>query len=262
MRWGAPRSRSSTLAGSLPKESVPSRAASWSCTVVEPGASSSPEFGSSGSSAAVWGRVHTASGSTCSARRATTSAPVSMGPRRGHGSAQDQVGQILADGRLVVHGDVGQAFLYAAKGGEVYVLATRPAGHWSTPSGDLGSSSTAPAWTTSPNRSWPRIHSPEAVSLSSTGSPSTAPDACPTWKRRIPAATSLLDDVRRHRLAPPRPRLRGPRPCGCISLRLGPAASRLRPAHRQRSAGGRSSSRRPLDEAPPSGASARNCRQA
>lgn len=39
-----------------------------------------------------------------------------------HGSAQDQVGQILKEGRLVIHGDVGQTFLYGAKGGEAYVL--------------------------------------------------------------------------------------------------------------------------------------------
>ena len=36
--------------------------------------------------------------------------------------AQDQLGQILKSGKLVVHGDVGQTFLYGAKGGEVYVL--------------------------------------------------------------------------------------------------------------------------------------------
>jgi glutamate synthase domain-containing protein 3 len=53
-----------------------------------------------------------------------------------HGSAQDQVGQILNAGKLVIHGDVGQTFLYGAKGGEAYVLgnaAGRPlinaAGH-------------------------------------------------------------------------------------------------------------------------------------
>jgi len=39
-----------------------------------------------------------------------------------HGNAQDQVGQILKRGRLVIHGDVGQTFMYGAKGGEVYVL--------------------------------------------------------------------------------------------------------------------------------------------
>jgi glutamate synthase domain-containing protein 1/glutamate synthase domain-containing protein 3 len=39
-----------------------------------------------------------------------------------HGSAQDQVGQILHSGKLVVHGDVGQTFMYGAKGGEAYVL--------------------------------------------------------------------------------------------------------------------------------------------
>ncbi len=38
-----------------------------------------------------------------------------------HGSGQDQLGQILKSGRLVEHGDVGQTFLYGAKGGEVYV---------------------------------------------------------------------------------------------------------------------------------------------
>jgi glutamate synthase domain-containing protein 1 len=39
-----------------------------------------------------------------------------------HGNAQDQVGQILKRGKLVIHGDVGQTFLYGAKGGEVYVM--------------------------------------------------------------------------------------------------------------------------------------------
>jgi glutamate synthase domain-containing protein 1 len=39
-----------------------------------------------------------------------------------HNSAQDQVGQILKSGKLVIHGDVGQTFMYGAKGGEVYVL--------------------------------------------------------------------------------------------------------------------------------------------
>jgi glutamate synthase domain-containing protein 1/glutamate synthase domain-containing protein 3 len=39
-----------------------------------------------------------------------------------HANGQDQLGQILYDGRLVVHGDVGQTFLYGAKGGETYVL--------------------------------------------------------------------------------------------------------------------------------------------
>ncbi len=39
-----------------------------------------------------------------------------------HSNAQDQLGQIMNRGKLVVHGDVGQTFLYGAKGGEVYVL--------------------------------------------------------------------------------------------------------------------------------------------
>ena len=39
-----------------------------------------------------------------------------------HGAAQDQAAQIFKYGKLVVHGDVGQAFMYAAKGGDVYVL--------------------------------------------------------------------------------------------------------------------------------------------
>ena len=39
-----------------------------------------------------------------------------------HSSAQDQVGQILKSGKLVIHDDVGQTFMYGAKGGEVYVL--------------------------------------------------------------------------------------------------------------------------------------------
>jgi glutamate synthase domain-containing protein 1/glutamate synthase domain-containing protein 3 len=39
-----------------------------------------------------------------------------------HANGQDQLGQILSDGKLVVYGDVGQTFLYGAKGGESYVL--------------------------------------------------------------------------------------------------------------------------------------------
>jgi hypothetical protein len=33
-----------------------------------------------------------------------------------HGNAQDQLGQIIKQGKLVIHGDVGQTFLYGAKG--------------------------------------------------------------------------------------------------------------------------------------------------
>jgi len=39
-----------------------------------------------------------------------------------HTSAQDQVAQIMKSGKLAIYGDVGQTFMYAAKGGEVYVL--------------------------------------------------------------------------------------------------------------------------------------------
>jgi glutamate synthase domain-containing protein 1/glutamate synthase domain-containing protein 3 len=39
-----------------------------------------------------------------------------------HDNAQDQLGQIMKAGRLVVYGDVGQAFMYGAKGGEVYIF--------------------------------------------------------------------------------------------------------------------------------------------
>jgi glutamate synthase domain-containing protein 3 len=39
-----------------------------------------------------------------------------------HGNAQDQIGQIAKRGKLVVFGDVGQTFMYGAKGGDVYVL--------------------------------------------------------------------------------------------------------------------------------------------
>lgn len=41
-----------------------------------------------------------------------------------HADAQDQVGQILKAGKLVIHGSVGQTFLYGAKGGEIYVLGS------------------------------------------------------------------------------------------------------------------------------------------
>ena len=39
-----------------------------------------------------------------------------------HNHGQDQLAQIMKAGKLVVHGDVGQTFMYAAKGGDVYVL--------------------------------------------------------------------------------------------------------------------------------------------
>jgi glutamate synthase domain-containing protein 3 len=39
-----------------------------------------------------------------------------------HGNAQDQLGQIMKSGKLVIHGDTGQTFMYGAKGGEVYVM--------------------------------------------------------------------------------------------------------------------------------------------
>ncbi len=39
-----------------------------------------------------------------------------------HGNAQDQVGQITKRGKLVIYGDVGQTFMYGAKGASVYVL--------------------------------------------------------------------------------------------------------------------------------------------
>ncbi|MFW9927803.1 MAG: hypothetical protein ACFFD1_00250 [Candidatus Thorarchaeota archaeon] len=39
-----------------------------------------------------------------------------------HCSAQDQVGQLFKKGKLVIYGDVGQAFLYGAKGGSIFVL--------------------------------------------------------------------------------------------------------------------------------------------
>jgi glutamate synthase domain-containing protein 1/glutamate synthase domain-containing protein 3 len=39
-----------------------------------------------------------------------------------HGNAQDQLGQIMKSGKLVVYGDVGQTFMYGAKGGDVYIM--------------------------------------------------------------------------------------------------------------------------------------------
>jgi len=41
-----------------------------------------------------------------------------------HTDGQDQLGQIMKDGKLVIYGDVGQTFLYGAKGGEIYVLGS------------------------------------------------------------------------------------------------------------------------------------------
>jgi glutamate synthase domain-containing protein 1/glutamate synthase domain-containing protein 3 len=41
---------------------------------------------------------------------------------RVHGNGQDQLGQILKSGKMVIYGDVGQTFLYGAKGGSIFVL--------------------------------------------------------------------------------------------------------------------------------------------
>ena len=39
-----------------------------------------------------------------------------------HGHAQDQLGQIMKSGKMVIFGDIGQTFMYGAKGGDVYVM--------------------------------------------------------------------------------------------------------------------------------------------
>jgi glutamate synthase domain-containing protein 1/glutamate synthase domain-containing protein 3 len=39
-----------------------------------------------------------------------------------HGNAQDQIGQIFHNGKLVVFGDVGQTFFYGAKGGNAFIM--------------------------------------------------------------------------------------------------------------------------------------------
>jgi glutamate synthase domain-containing protein 1/glutamate synthase domain-containing protein 3 len=39
-----------------------------------------------------------------------------------HDNAQDQLGQIMKRGKLVIYGDIGQTFMYGAKGGDVYVM--------------------------------------------------------------------------------------------------------------------------------------------
>jgi glutamate synthase domain-containing protein 3 len=41
-----------------------------------------------------------------------------------HGNGQDQLGQIMKSGKMVIYGDAGQTFMYGAKGkgGEVYVM--------------------------------------------------------------------------------------------------------------------------------------------
>ncbi len=39
-----------------------------------------------------------------------------------HGNAQDQLCQIMKEGKVVVFGDVGQTFMYGAKGGDAYIM--------------------------------------------------------------------------------------------------------------------------------------------
>ena len=74
-------------------------------------------------SGAVSVRTRRASASIHTVLPATTSPPVSTASRCTFtGTRQDQLGQILKAGKLVVYGDVGQTFMYGAKGGEVYVI--------------------------------------------------------------------------------------------------------------------------------------------
>lgn len=39
-----------------------------------------------------------------------------------HNDGQDQIGQIVKSGRIVIHGSVGQTLLYGAKGGDIFIL--------------------------------------------------------------------------------------------------------------------------------------------
>jgi glutamate synthase domain-containing protein 1/glutamate synthase domain-containing protein 3 len=41
-----------------------------------------------------------------------------------HAHGQDQLAQIMKEGKLVVHGDVGQTFMYGAKGGKAFILGS------------------------------------------------------------------------------------------------------------------------------------------
>ncbi len=74
-----------------------------------------------------------------------------------HGNAQDQIGQITKRGKIVIYGDVGQTFLYGAKGGEVYVLGNAAGRPMINAVGRRAWSSTARPWTSWPSRSWPAI---------------------------------------------------------------------------------------------------------
>ena len=74
-----------------------------------------------------------------------------------HGNAQDQLGQIIKRGKLVIYGDVGQTFMYGAKGGEIYVMGNAAGRPLINSVGRPGSSSTAPALTSLPSPSWRAI---------------------------------------------------------------------------------------------------------
>ena len=43
-----------------------------------------------------------------------------------HGNAQDQLGQIMKSGKLVIYGDVGQTFMYGARAARYMCWATPP----------------------------------------------------------------------------------------------------------------------------------------
>ena len=106
-------------------------------------------------------------------------------PRQRPGSG----GQIAKRGKLVIYGDVGQTFMYGAKGGEVFVLGNGggPAAHQRRRSPAGGHQRHLPrlSW---PSRSWPAIRSTAAASSSSTASSSTRTPSWCRWPRRIPGS--------------------------------------------------------------------------
>jgi len=110
--------------GSLSREMVALHAAGWRCLVVVRatghrfiGCGFGPQLATAGSDPAMRIDVYGAPGDYLASGSDGLEVHV-------HGSGQDQLAQIFKRGTLVVHGDVGQAFCYGAKGGKIFVLGS------------------------------------------------------------------------------------------------------------------------------------------
>jgi len=106
-----------------------------------------------------------------------------------HCNAQDQLCQISKRGKVVVHGDVGQTFLYGAKGGDIYVLGNAAGRAHDQRRGQAqGRDQRHGARLPCPNRSWQATPLRAADLLLSTACASRMTARSFRWTCRIPGS--------------------------------------------------------------------------